>query len=159
MRYARTVFAVIGLCAIAVALLQPAPLSPEAQRARIQAAMQAHGYAVSGRADIGRAITVMKFSSAGCEDVRVLPVSVSFQETVLLRQAESAGEERHFIYRDGAWKDAARGSVALAHLSEQFRQMLRASPDPAIDTMLYVAAPRTCAPTGVDWTRFWSRAL
>jgi hypothetical protein len=157
MRYAGLIFAAIGLCAIGAALAQPEPLSPQAQRDRIQAAMESRGYAPSGRADIGKAVTVMKFSLPGCDGVRVLPVSVSFQETALLRQAESAGDQRTFIYRDGVWKDAARGSVALAHLSEQFRQMIRAVPDPAIDTMLYVVAPATCGPVVIDWAPFWSR--
>jgi hypothetical protein len=157
MRYAALIFAAIGLCAIGAAVSQPEPLSPQAQRMRIQAAMESRGYVASGRADIGKAVTIMKFSSPDCDGVRVLPVSVSFQETALLRQAESADDARTFIYRDGAWKDAARGSVALAHLSEQFRQMVRVTPDPAIDTMLYVVAPRKCGPTSIDWAPFWSR--
>jgi hypothetical protein len=162
MRYGALIFAAIGLCAIGAALAQPEPLSPQAQRMRIQAAMESRGYAPSGRADIGKAVTIMKFSSPGCDGVRVLPVSVLFQETALLRQAESAGDQRTFIYRDGiyrngAWKDAARGSVALAHLSEQFLQMVRVTPDPAIDTMLYVVAPGKCGPTAIDWAPFWSR--
>ena len=110
----------------------------------------------SGRADIGTAVAVLKFSSRGCDNVRVLPVSILFQETVLLSRFQSPEDDRLFVYRNQVWKDVAQDQMALSHLSQRFLQMLRLRPDPAIDTMLYIVSPKKCGPRGIDWSQFWS---
>ena len=152
----RFFFALIGLAGMAVAMLQPEAPSPQAQRAHIQAVLERHGYVVSGRVDIGQALTITKFSSGGCDNVRVLPVSILFQETALLRNSEAAGDDTVFVYMNREWKEAASSSRALSHLSQTFFQMMRLRPDPAIDTMLYIAAPKKCRPGALDWSRFWA---
>ena len=153
----RVAFNLIGLASIGAALLQPQALNAQAQRVRIQVTMERHGYVPLGRTDIGNAITIMKFASRGCDDIRVLPVSIQFQESALLRKSEGAEYERIFVYRDKAWKDIARSDVAVSHLSQKFQQMMRLRPDPATDTMLYIVSPKKCGAIGIDWSEFWSR--
>jgi hypothetical protein len=155
MRYLAFFF--IGLAGVGVALIQPDDQSPQAQRAAIRETMARHGYAASGRLDIGKALTIAKFSSPTCEDVRVLPVSILFQETALLRKSESADDDRAFFYINKAWKDDASNNVALSHLSQRFLQMIRLRPDPAIDTMLYIVSPKKCGVPQVDWSKFWGQ--
>jgi hypothetical protein len=156
MRIWRLVFVLIGLAGMAVAMLQPEAPSPQAQRAHIQAALEKHGYVVSGQVDIGKALTITKFSYRDCDNVRVLPVSILFQETALLRNSENAGDDTTFVYMNREWKDAASRRMALSHLEQTFLQMTRWTPVPALDTMLYIAASKKCRPGALDWSRFWA---
>ncbi len=148
-------FLLIGLAAMGTALLQPQDTSPEGLRAGIRAIMEKHGYVPSGQTDMG-ALTIARFSSPACGDVRVLPVSIQFQETALLRN--SANDRRMFVYRGRVWTNVPPDRAVLSHLTEKFRQLTRLRPDPAIDTMLVVITPKTCGVPGIDWSAFWSAA-
>ncbi|HET7085323.1 MAG TPA: hypothetical protein VFI23_11170 [Rhizomicrobium sp.] len=156
------VFIAIGLAGIGMGLAQPAALSPKAQRAGIAAAMKRQGFSPSGEARIGNAITIAKFSSPSCRDVRVVPVSTLFQEAALLKASGAPGDRRTFVYMDRSWSDSASGpasaSAGLLHLSQRFRQMARFQDNPARDTMLYVLSSRSCGPLRLDWSDFWKRA-
>jgi len=158
MRIWRLIFVLIGLAGIGMAMRLPEAPSPQAQRAHIRTALEKHGYTVSGHIDIGKALTITKFSSGGCDNVRVLPVSVLFQEAALLRNSQMADDDTAFIYMNREWKNAASSRMALPHLAQTFLQMTRWTPVPAIDTMLYFAAPKKCRPQTLDWSRFWSAA-
>ena len=156
MNCARLTFVAIGIAGIGAALVQPVPFRPLAQRARIEEIMRRHGYVASGQIHVGSALTIMKFSSPSCAAVRVAPVSTLLQEKLLLEGAGFAGGTQRFIYGHEAWEAGSQKSVAVSHLSQQFLQMIRVRPDPAIDTMLYVLSPKGCATSGVDWNQFWS---
>jgi hypothetical protein len=157
MRYRALVFIAIGLAGIGVGLLQPESETPQAQRASIQATMERRGYAAAGQADIGKVISIMKFSSGACDNVRVLPVSVLFQESALLGKFDSASDDHTIVYMDEAWRNSPSNPAVLSHLSQRFLQMIRLRPYPAIDTMLYIVSPKTCGNAPLDWSEFWNR--
>jgi hypothetical protein len=148
-------FLLIGLAAFASGLFQPQDRSPQAQHANIRATMESHGYTASGGIAMGRALTVTQFSSADCGNIRVLPVSIQFQEGVLLNDAGHPGDQHLFVYRNQVWAQAPRTQAVFSHWSEKFRQMARLKPDPATDTMLYIVTPKTCHAPQIDWSRFW----
>jgi hypothetical protein len=153
------VFMLVGSAAAAIALLQPGEQSMLVQRNNIRSMMAKHGYVQLPNANMGNAVTVMKFSSSTCDDVRVLPVSVLFQESVLLKELSTAGDTHTFVYRDKRWEniDSAADHAATSHLSQKFWQMFRVVPSPALDTMLYIVAPKKCgAATLFDWSGFWT---
>jgi hypothetical protein len=152
-------FISIGLAAAAIALSQPDEQSIPAQRNHIRTIMAKHGYASLPNADIGDAVTVMRFSSSACDNVRVLPVSVLSQESVILKGLKSSGDVDTFIYIDKRWDsfDAATDHVATLNLSQKFLQMFRVVPSTRPDAMLYVIAPKKCgAVASFDWSGFWT---
>ena len=152
----RFAFLLIGVAAIAAGLLQPQDRSPQVQQAGIRATMERHGYTASGRITMGRALAVTQFSSADCNNIRVLPVSIQFQESVLLKASERPGDQRLFVYRNQVWTHAPRTQAVFSHLAENFRQMARLRPASATDTMLYIVAPKTCRAPQIDWSHFWA---
>ena len=133
-------------------------MNGQAQAARIQSIMRSRGYrAVIRPRGRGRAINIMKFSSPSCPNVRIMPISTLLQEASLLSSARGSSDNQIFIYYDRAWTGATPDGIALSHLSQQFLQLIRVRPDPAIDTMLYVISPKKCGPFQTDWTQFWVR--
>jgi hypothetical protein len=156
MKYRALVFISIGLAGAAIALLQPDAQNMQAQRDSIRSTMAEHGYVASRNVDFGPAVAVMRFSSSTCDNVRVLPLSVLFQESVLLKEVSNAGDSQTFVYWNERWKDSVASHVAVSHLSQQFLQMFRFAPAPAIDTMLYIVSPKKCGAALFDWSRFWA---
>jgi hypothetical protein len=148
------VFIAIGLAAMGVGLFKPAPLNAKAQRASIAATMARHGFFPTAQSEIGNALIITEFSSPSCGPVRVLPVSMLFQEAALLPSGPH--DRRFFVYRSWSGSDPAR--AALLHLVERFRQMVRLEQNPAMDTMLYIVSPRACERLPSDWSGFWRGA-
>lgn len=148
------IFVLIAIAAAGAALARaPAP-TPQDDLVHLERLLTHKAYAVNRVEAVGDALIIVHFSSRDCRDMKVMPVSVILQESALLQQIGAPGDTRYFVYRGQHWRTSAQPPVALAHVGQQFLDIARLTPRPAMDTMLYFVVPKGCA-APLDWSAFW----
>lgn len=146
------IFILIAAAATGAAFARPAPRDAGADR--LIAVAQRNGFVLTRHETQGNALSIFTFSSPGCRAMKILPVSVLLQETALLKGIGAADDDRVFVYMQDRWALANSRPAAGALVWQQFVQMVRLRPRPAIDTMLYLVMPKNCRGQA-GWSEFW----
>jgi hypothetical protein len=100
----------------------------------------------------------MSVAVPGCDwPLRVTPIRLSLEEVPLLEGSLIPGDVSHYVFVGRSWSAPTPRSIRLEWLKHKLAPLLGFPIRARLDTVLFVAAPRSCtAAEKIDWLPLWS---